>query len=74
MQNWWTITTTASKLPTQLNYTTMRESVLAILLGTGLGFFLSVGAQNALNKHSVAVCPTKPTHQLVIITSLIGDA
>jgi len=52
----------------------MRESVLAILLGTGLGFFLSVGAQNALNKHSVAVCPTKPTHQLVIITSLIGDA
>ena len=52
----------------------MLQPILAIVMGTGAGMLLAVGGQKMLNKHYQETCPSKPTHQLVSITSFIGDA
>ena len=59
---------------TQPNTTLMFHPVLAVILGTGVGMLLSVGGQKALNAHYIETCPAKPMHQLVMITSVIGDS
>ena len=58
---------------TQPNYITMREPVFAIMLGITLGMLLSVAVSKAISAHYLETCPAKPTHQLVKITSPIGD-
>ena len=58
---------------TQLNDTTMREPITAIMLGITLGMLLSVAVSKALSAHYIETCPAKATHQLVKITNLIGD-
>jgi len=52
----------------------MFHPVLAVILGTGVGMLLSVGGQKALNAHYIKICPAKPMHHLVMITSFIGDS
>lgn len=52
----------------------MLQPIIAIVMGTGVGMLLSVGGQQILNQHHRETCPSKPTHQLVSITSFIGDA
>ena len=52
----------------------MLQPILAIVMGTGAGMLLSVGGQKLLNQHYQETCPSKFTHQLVSITSFIGDA
>ena len=52
----------------------MLQSILAIVMGTGAGMLLTVAGQKLLNQHYQETCPSKPTHQLVSITSFIGDA
>jgi hypothetical protein len=51
----------------------MFNPILAIVMGTGAGMLLTVGGQKLLNQHYQNTCPGKPTHQLVFITSFIGD-
>ena len=52
----------------------MLNPILAIVMGTGAGMLLTVGGQKLLNSHYQGTCPSKPTHELVFITSFIGDA
>jgi hypothetical protein len=52
----------------------MLQPILAIIMGTGAGMLLTVAGQKLLNQHYQETCPSKPTHQLVSITSFIGDA
>jgi hypothetical protein len=51
----------------------MLQPILAIVMGTGAGMLLTIGGQKLLNQHYQNTCPSKPTHQLVHITSFIGD-
>ena len=48
--------------------------VLAMVMGTGLGMLISVGAQKLLNSHYQKTCPQHKDHSLVMITSFIGDS
>ena len=41
-------------------------------MGFGSGMLLTVAGQKLLNQHYQETCPSKPTHQLVFITSFIG--
>lgn len=50
------------------------NTVVAIAIGNGLGFFLSIAGQKMLNKQQIAVCPRKPNHSLVMIRSVVGDS
>jgi hypothetical protein len=52
----------------------MLQPILAIVMGTGAGMLLAVSGQKLLNQHYQQTCPVKTTHQLVSITSFIGDA
>jgi hypothetical protein len=47
---------------------------LAVVIGTGVGMLLSIGGQKLINQQQSKQCIEKPTHQLVMITSFIGDA
>lgn len=60
--------------PARVAYNTMLQPILAIVMGTGAGMLLTVSGQKLLNAHYQETCPFKPTHQLVSITSFIGDA
>jgi hypothetical protein len=51
----------------------MLQPIIAIIMGTGAGMLMTVGGQKLLNQHYQQTCPSKPTHQLVHITSFIGD-
>ena len=51
----------------------MLQPILAIIMGTGAGMLMTVAGQKLLNQHYQNTCPSKPTHQLVHITSFIGD-
>ena len=51
----------------------MLKSIFAVVIGTGAGMLLTVSCQKLLNQHYQETCPSKPTHQLVFITSFIGD-
>ena len=52
----------------------MFQPIIAIIMGTGAGMLMTVAGQKLLNQHYQETCPSKPTHQLVSITSFIGDA
>jgi hypothetical protein len=49
-------------------------AVVAIAIGNGLGFLLSIAGQKMINKHQIAVCPSKPNHSLVMVRSVVGDS
>lgn len=54
--------------------TQMFKASLAIVAGIGCGFLLSAGGQKLLNKMETARCSDAPGHQLVSLTSFVGDA
>jgi hypothetical protein len=49
------------------------DSCVAIILGTGVGLLLSVGAQKLLNKHYQATCHDRPGHNLIYVNGFLGD-
>lgn len=49
------------------------DSCVALILGTGVGLLLSVGAQKALNKHYQATCHNQPRHNLIYTKGFLGD-
>lgn len=49
------------------------DSCVAVVLGTGLGLLLSVGAQKLLNKHYQETCNQRPGHNLVLTQGFLGD-
>ena len=49
------------------------EPFVAVILGTGLGMLLSVGAQKMLNKHYQVTCHDKAGHNLVLTRGFLGD-
>jgi hypothetical protein len=51
----------------------MLQPIIAIIMGTGAGMLMTVAGQKLLNQHYQQTCPSKPNHQLVHITSFIGD-
>jgi hypothetical protein len=51
----------------------MINPLIATVMGIGAGMLLTVSGQKLLNAHYQETCPSKPTHQLVSITSFIGD-
>lgn len=57
----------------QLKVIIMLNPILAVVMGIGSGMLLTVAGQKLLNEHYQETCPSKPTHQLVFITSFIGD-
>lgn len=52
----------------------MFDSVLAMVMGTGIGLLLSVFGQKAVNQHYLRTCHDKPNHNLVMVDSFLGDA
>ena len=51
----------------------LSNAVLAIVMGTGAGMLLSVGAQKLLNNHYVKHCLAKAGHQLIYMHDFLGD-
>jgi len=49
------------------------DSCVAIVLGNGVGFLLSVGGQKILNQHYKDTCNTRPQHNLVYTRGFLGD-
>ncbi len=51
----------------------LTDSVIAIVLGTGVGMLLSVFGQKMLNQHYKNTCHEKPGHNLILSRGFIGD-
>jgi len=51
----------------------MFDAVLALVLGTGIGMFLSVLGQKAINEHYKATCNSRPNHNLIYTQGFLGD-
>jgi hypothetical protein len=51
----------------------LTDSVIAIVLGTGVGMILSVFGQKMLNQHYKNTCHEKPGHNLVLSRGFLGD-
>lgn len=51
----------------------MFDSVLAMVMGTGIGLLLSVFGQKAVNQHYLRTCHDKPNHNLVMVDGFLGD-
>ena len=49
------------------------DACVALILGSGLGLLVSVGAQKLLNKHYQATCHDRPGHNLIYTKSFLGD-
>jgi hypothetical protein len=49
------------------------DSCVALILGSGLGLLLSVGAQKLLNRHYQATCHDRPGHNLIYVQGFLGD-
>ena len=49
------------------------DSCVAIVLGSGIGLLLSVGAQKVLNRHYQATCHERPGHNLIYTKGFLGD-
>jgi hypothetical protein len=56
-----------------MNDNYLRNSVIAIVMGTGVTMLLSAGAQKLINNYHVKHCPAKPGHQLVYIPGFLID-
>ena len=52
---------------------TSMHPCLAVLVGTGVGMLLAAGGQKLINQHQSTHCPQKANHQLVMVTSFLGD-
>ncbi len=46
---------------------------LALIVGAGIGMFFAVGSQKLINQYYTKQCPQKANHQLVMVTSFLGD-
>lgn len=57
-----------------MNNNHFQMSCLAMVLGTGIGMLLAAGGQKFINRYQLKHCPQKPGHQLVMLTSFVGDA
>ncbi len=53
---------------------TFMNPYLAIVLGIGTGMLLAVGGQKFINQQAMTHCPQKAHHQLVMVTSFLGDS
>ena len=51
----------------------MFDSVFAVVLGTGVGMFLSVLGQKAINQHYKDTCNDRPNHNLIYTQGFLGD-
>jgi len=51
----------------------LTDSVIAIVLGTGVGMILSVFGQKMVNQHYKDTCHEKPGHNLVLTRGFLGD-
>ena len=51
----------------------LTDSVLALVLGTGVGMILSVFGQKMLNEHYKNTCHEHPGHNLVLSRGFLGD-
>ena len=51
----------------------MADSVIAIVLGTGVGMILSVIGQKLVNHHYKKTCHERPGHNLVYSQGFLGD-
>jgi hypothetical protein len=49
------------------------DACVALILGSGLGLLVSVGAQKLLNKHYQATCHDRPGHNLIYVQGFLGD-
>jgi len=49
------------------------DSCVAIVLGTGCGFLLSIGGQKLLNQHYKRTCHEQPRRNLIYTKSFLGD-
>jgi hypothetical protein len=49
------------------------DACVAIVLGTGCGFLLSIGGQKVLNQHYKRTCHQQPGHNLIYTKSFLGD-
>ena len=49
------------------------DACIAMTLGTGLGFLLSVGGQKLLNQHYKRTCHQQPGHNLIYTQGFLGD-
>lgn len=51
----------------------LTDSVIAIVVGTGIGMVLSVFGQKMLNQHYKNTCHNQPGHNLIYTKSFLGD-
>lgn len=51
----------------------LTDSVIAIVLGTGVGMIISVFGQKMVNQHYKDTCHEKPGHNLVLTRGFLGD-
>jgi hypothetical protein len=49
------------------------HSVVAIVMGTGIGMLLSVFGQKMLNTHYQRTCNDRPHHNLIYVQGFLGD-
>ena len=49
------------------------DACVAMTLGTGLGFLLSIGGQKLLNQHYKRTCHQQPGHNLIYTQGFLGD-
>ncbi len=49
------------------------DSVVAIVMGTGIGMLLSVLGQKMLNNHYQKTCNDRPHHNLIYTQGFLGD-
>jgi hypothetical protein len=51
----------------------LTDSVIAAVLGTGVGMILSVLGQKMLNQHYKNTCHERPGHNLILTRGFLGD-
>ena len=51
----------------------LTDSVIAIVVGTGIGMVLSVFGQKMLNQHYKNTCHNQPGHNLIYTKGFLGD-
>jgi len=49
------------------------DSVIAVVLGTGVGMILSVIGQKMLNQYYKDTCHQRPGHNLILSRGFLGD-
>ena len=53
---------------------TMLQPITAIVIGSGLGFLITVAGQKQLNAQQVSMCTDMDYHRVITIRSWIGTA